>query len=84
MSRMSDAYTDIVELVGDAIEAGAYYVGDVVEYVNERSRLKVDRDTVDGIIKSLDFDYAGGASRMMYMNRTDEQAAWYDTSAELM
>ena len=40
MSYMSDAYNDIVDLVGDAIEAGAYYVGDVVEYVNERSRLK--------------------------------------------
>jgi hypothetical protein len=68
---MSDAYTDIVELVGDAIEAGAYYVGDVVEYVNERSRLKVDRDMVNGIIESLDFDYAGGASRMMYVNRLE-------------
>jgi hypothetical protein len=68
MSYMSDAYNEIVDLVGDAIEAGAYYVGDVVEYVNQRSRLKVDRETVDGIIKSLDFDYAGGASQAMYMN----------------
>lgn len=68
MSRMSDAYTDIVDLVGDAIEAGAYYVNDVVEYVNERSRLKVDRETVNGIIESLDFDYAGGASQIMYVN----------------
>jgi hypothetical protein len=65
---MSDAYTDIVELVGDAIEAGAYYIGDVVEYVNTYSRLKVDRDMVAGIIESLDFDYAGGASQAMYMN----------------
>jgi hypothetical protein len=55
MSRMSDAYTDIVELVGDAIEAGAYYLGDVVEYVNARSSLKVDRETVDGIVNSLYF-----------------------------
>jgi glycerol kinase len=68
MSYMSDAYTDIVDLVGDAIEAGAYYINDVVEYVNERSRLKVDRETVDGIIKSLDFDYGGGASQSMLMN----------------
>ena len=68
MSYMSDAYNEIVDLVGDAIEAGAYYVGDVVEYVNQRSRLKVDRDMVDGIIKSLDFDYAGGASQAMHMN----------------
>jgi phage-related protein len=68
---MSDAYNDIVDLVGDAIEAGAYYVNDVVEYVNERSRLKVDRDMVNGIIESLDFDYAGGASRMMYVNKLE-------------
>lgn len=68
MSRMSDAYTDIVDLVGDAIEAGAYYVNDVVEYVNERSCLKVDRETVNGIIESLEFDYAGGASQIMYVN----------------
>ena len=53
-------------------EAGAYYVNDVVEYVNERSRLKVDRETVNGIIESLDFDYGGGASRMMYVNRLED------------
>ena len=52
MSYMSDCYNDIVDLVGDAIEAGAFYLGDVVEYVNERSRLKVDRETVAGIIDS--------------------------------
>ena len=68
MSYMSDCYNEIVDLVGDAIEAGAYYLNDVVEYVNERSRLKVDRETVDGIIKSLDFDYGGGASQSMLMN----------------
>ena len=76
MSRMSDAYNDIVDLVGDAIDAGAYYVNDVVEYVNARSSLKVDRDMVNGIIQSLDFDYD--------INGPDEQRAWYDTSAELM
>jgi hypothetical protein len=76
MSYMSDAYNEIVDLVGDAIEAGAYYVNDVVQYVNERSRLKVDRDMVDGIIRSLDSDYD--------INGPDEQRSWYDTSAELM
>ena len=76
MSYMSDCYNEIVDLVGDAIEAGAYYLNDVVEYVNERSRLKVDRETVDGIIRSLDSDYD--------INGPDEQRAWYDTSAELM
>lgn len=59
MSRMSDAYMDIVDLVGDAIEAGSYYVNDVVEYVNTYSKLKVDRDTVKGIIDSLYYDYEG-------------------------
>ena len=53
MSRMSDAYMDIVDLVGDAIEAGAYYINDVVEYVNERSALKIDRETANGIVNSL-------------------------------
>ena len=76
MSYMSDCYNEMVDLVGDAIEAGAYYLNDVVEYVNERSRLKVDRETVDGIIRSLDSDYD--------INGPDEQRAWYDTSAELM
>ena len=59
MSRMSDAYNDIVDLVGDAINAGAFYLGDVVEYVNTYSRLKVDRETIAGIIDSLETDYAG-------------------------
>ena len=75
MSRMSDAYTDIVELVGDAIEAGAYYVGDVVEYVNTYSKLKVDREIVKGIIDSLDFDYAGGATQTMLMNKLEDNNA---------
>lgn len=75
MSRMSDAYTDIVELVGDAIEAGAYYVGDVVEYVNTYSKLKVDREIVKGIIDSLDFDYAGGATQTMLMNKLENNNA---------
>ena len=75
MSYMSDAYTDIVELVGDAIEAGAYYVGDVVEYVNTYSKLKVDREIVKGIIDSLDFDYAGGATQTMLMNKLENNNA---------
>lgn len=68
MSRMSDAYIEITNLVGDAIESGAYYLGDVVDYVNQRSSLKVDRETVKGMIESLDFDYGGGASYTMLMN----------------
>ena len=59
MSRMSDSYNDIVDLVGDAINAGAFYLNDVVEYVNEYSRLKVDRELIAGIIASLETDYVG-------------------------
>ena len=55
MSRMSDAYTDIVELVGDAINAGAYYLNDIVEYVNLRSALKIDREMASDIANSLYF-----------------------------
>ena len=53
MSYMSDAYNEIVDLVGDAIEAGAYYLNDVVEYVNARSTLKIDREMASGIVNSL-------------------------------
>ena len=59
MSYMSDCYNEIVDLVGDAINSGAFYLNDVVEYVNEYSRLKVDRDLVAGIIASLETDYVG-------------------------
>ena len=76
MSYMSDAYNEIVDLVGDAMYAGAYYVNDVVEYVNARSRVKIDRETANDIIKSMDFDFI--------LDRPDEQRSWYDTSAELM
>ena len=71
MSYMSDAYNEIVDLVGDAIEAGAYYLNDVVEYVNARSRFKIDREMADSIIRSLDSDYD--------INGPDEQRSWYDT-----
>ena len=68
MSRMSDAYNEVIDLVVEAIEAGAFYLGDVVEYVNARSAVKAERSVIAGIIDSLDTDYAGGASQIMYMN----------------
>ena len=71
MSKMSDCYSEIVDLVAEAIEAGAFYLGDVVEYVNARATLKTDRDVIAGVIDSLDTDYAGGASQMMYMNEIE-------------
>ena len=57
MSRMSDRYTEIVELVAEAIESGLFYLGDVVEYVNARAALKSDRDMIAGVIDSLSTEY---------------------------
>ena len=71
MSRMSDAYNEVIDLVVEAIEAGAFYLGDVVEYVNARSAVKAERSVIAGIIDSLDTDYAGGASQVMYMNELE-------------
>ena len=71
MSRMSDAYNEVIDLVVEAIEAGAFYLGDVVEYVNARSAVKAERSVIAGIIDSLDTDYAGGASQAMYMNELE-------------
>ena len=71
MSRMSDAYNDVIDLVVEAIEGGAFYLGDVVEYVNARSAVKAERSVIAGIIDSLDTDYAGGASQAMYMNELE-------------
>lgn len=50
MSRMSDAWLEVEELVYDAIAAGCIYDGEVVRYVNERAPLKVDRDVIVGIL----------------------------------
>ena len=71
MSRMSDAYNEVIDLVVEAIAAGAFYLGDVVEYVNARSAVKAERSVIAGIIDSLDTDYAGGASQVMYMNELE-------------
>ena len=57
MSRMSDYYNEIVDLVAEAIESGAFYLNDVVEYVNARSSLKVERDVIAGVVASFDTSY---------------------------
>ena len=50
MSHMSDMWLQIEELVYDAIAAGCIYDGEVVQYVNIRAPLKVDRDVIIGIL----------------------------------
>lgn len=50
MSRMSDAWLEVEELVYDAIAAGCEYDNEVVYYVNERAPLKVDRDVIISIL----------------------------------
>ena len=52
MSRMSDLWLEIEELVYDAIADGCIYDGEVVKYVNDRATLKVDEDVIKGIINS--------------------------------
>lgn len=50
MSRMSDLWLQVEELVYDAIEAGCEYDNEVIKYVNDRAPLKVDSDVILGII----------------------------------
>lgn len=52
MSRMSDLWLQIEELVYDAIAEGCMYDNEVVKYVNDRAPLKVDRDVILGIINT--------------------------------
>lgn len=60
MSRMSDAWLEIEELVYDAIAAGCIYDGEVVHYVNSRAPLKVDRDVIIGILDTYVSDWNEG------------------------
>lgn len=50
MSRMSDLYLEIEELIFDAISSGYTYENEIVSYVNDISRLKVDREVVKDIL----------------------------------
>ena len=54
MSRMSDLYLEISELVGDALSTpGIMYDNDVLEYVNERCSVQVSWAQVEPIMDQL-------------------------------
>ena len=54
MSRMSDLYLEISELVGDALSTpGIMYDNDVLEYVNERCSVQVSWSQVEPIMDQL-------------------------------
>ena len=52
MSRMSDLWLEVEELVYDAIADGCMYDGEVVKYVNDRAPIKIERDVVINILES--------------------------------
>jgi hypothetical protein len=48
---MADLHLQIQELVVDAVSTpGIFYDTDVLEYVNERSSVQVDLETIEGIL----------------------------------
>lgn len=60
MSHMSDMWLQIEDLVYDAIAAGCIFDNEVVEYVNVRAPLKVDRDIIIGILDNYVNDWNYG------------------------
>ena len=54
MSRMSDLYLEVQELVVDAVSTpGIFYDTDVLDYVNDRCSVEVDLETVEAILDSI-------------------------------
>ena len=54
MSRMSDLYLEVQELVVDAVSTpGFVYDTDVLNYVNDRCSVEVDLETVEAILDSF-------------------------------
>ena len=54
MSRMSDLYLEVQELVVDAVSTpGIFYDTDVLDYVNDRCSVEVDLETVEAILDSF-------------------------------
>ena len=54
MSKMSDLYLEISELVGDALSTpGVTYDNDVLEYVNERCSVQVSWDQIEPIMEQI-------------------------------
>ena len=54
MSRMSDLYLEVQELVVDAVSTpGIVMDTDVLNYVNDRSSVEVDLETIEAILDSF-------------------------------
>ena len=54
MSRMSDLYLEVQELVVDAVSTpGILYDTDVLNYVNDRCSVEVDLETVETILDTF-------------------------------
>ena len=54
MSRMSDLYLEVQELVVDAVSTpGIFYDTDVLDYVNDRCSVEVDLKTIEAILDSF-------------------------------
>jgi len=54
MSRMSDLYLEVQELVVDAVSTpGIVMDTDVLDYVNDRCSVEVDLDTIETILDTF-------------------------------
>ena len=54
MSRMSDLYQEVQELVVDAVSTpGIFYDTDVLDYVNDRCSVEVDLETIETILDTF-------------------------------
>ena len=54
MSRMSDLYLEVQELVVDAVSTpGIVMDTDVLNYVNDRCSVEVDLDTIETILDTF-------------------------------
>ena len=69
MSRMSDLYLEVQELVVDAVSTpGIMLDTDILNYVNDRSSVQVDMETIEAIMDTFfgDEDWAGGCDLPVY------------------
>lgn len=54
MSRMSDLYQEVQELVVDAVSTpGIMYDTDVLNYVNDRCSVEIDLETIETILDTF-------------------------------
>ena len=54
MSRMSDLYLEVQELVVDAVSTpGIIYDTDVLNYVNDRCSVEIDLETIETILDTF-------------------------------